>query len=538
MELRYCCEECGEGLIHLGSGTPPTHCEDCIPQVGAGSRLLGQFAANLRRLQHGAGIKDASAIGELAGLSGVSEYFVQPPIREPGIAAALRLAFALGGSVDDLTDRIFWHPGEFATREGGPRAGVDRLAGFFQVLAPNVDVFESPGLPAPVSNRRKAAQIFGRNVRDARARRQLTQATLGERAGLSKDAMTLIERGITETTTTHLFGLARALHLAPAALIDGMYWTPPASAGLSRTKRALPDRDRSRRRFTRLRGDQCQETMMAGPALQEQGDEISAGTASAGAIATRLGANVRNHRRSARLSLRQAGEAAEIDFSYWSKLENGYMLPQLNLLVKIAATVNVRCGRLVAGIGWSPDEREFLLSATEEEEPLSEHERLGRNALAARRRLGVYQHQVAERAGMRRSEIAEIEGARRPFRIFAVVKLAAALELDFSELLAGVADWSVRPLPAPEFAQGEPRPTKAERDDELVQLWREGRSLNEIGDSLGLESATVGHYICDLRDAGVQLPYRRPPRGAVEVAKRLRRARSAAGTASPTRRPA
>lgn len=139
---------------------------------------------------------------------------------------------------------------------------------------------------------------------------------------------------------------------------------------------------------------------------------------------------------------------------------------------------------------------------------------------------------------MRRSEIAEIEGARRPFRIFAVVKLAAALELDFSELLVGVADWSVRPLPAPEFAPCEPRPSKAERDEELIQLWREGSSLIEIGDALGLESATVGHYVCDLRDAGVHLPYRRPPRGAVEVAKRHRRARSGVEIAPASRRPA
>lgn len=277
---------------------------------------------------------------------------------------------------------------------------------------------------------------------------------------------------------------------------------------------------------------------MTGATQAGEGDEVSDAAASTGAVAKRLGANLRNHRRRARLSLRQAEEAGEIDFAYWSKLENGHILPQLNLLVKLAATVNVRCGLLVAGIGWRPDERSFVVSAAEDSEPPSAHQRMGRNARVARRRLGVYQQQVAERAGMRRSEIAEIEGARRPFRIFAVVKLAAALELDFSELVAGVADWSVRPLPAPEFAPGEPKPTKAERDDELVQLWQEGRSLNEIGDLLGLESATVGHYICDLRDAGVHLPYRRPPRGAVEIAKRHRRARSATAVSSAPRRPA
>lgn len=533
MEFRHCCEECGEGVIYLGSGAPPTHCEDCIPQVGPGSRLLSQFAANLRHLQLSAGAKDAKAVGALAGLSGVNEYLAEPPVREPGLVAALHLAFALGGSIDDLTDRIYWHPGEFATRDRGPRACAEMLDGFFQVLAPNVEPFESTELPVPVSDRRKAAQVFGRNVRDARTRRHLTQAALGERAGLSKDAMTLIERGITETTTTHLFGLARALHLAPESLIAGMYWTPPASARLVPAERALPDRGRSRC-FNRPQGDHLLERDAS---RQDGEEETSANEASAGTVATRIGANLRHYRQAAHLTLRQAGEAAGLFYTHWSKLENGHMVPQLSLLVKVAATVNVRCGRLVAGIGWDPVQRCLLIPAAEVEEPVSAHERMGRNARAARRRLGVYQQQVAERAEMRRSEIAEIEGARRPFRLFAVVKLAAALELDFTELFAGVVDWSVRPLPAPEFAPGEPRPDKAERDDELVQLWRDGSSLVEIGDALGLESATVGHYICDLRDAGVHLPYRRPPRGATEVAKRHRRARSTTRTASLSRRP-
>ena len=238
--------------------------------------------------------------------------------------------------------------------------------------------------------------------------------------------------------------------------------------------------------------------------------------------------HLRLYRGRSGLTWRQAAEAAEIDRTHWWKLERGNMLPRLSLFVKAAAAINVRCGALTAGIRWSPQDGEFQIDGAEVEGP-SAHERMGLNALDRRRRLGVFQQAVAERAVMRRSEIAEIERARRPFRIFAIVKLAAALELDFSELFAGVVDWSVRPLPAPEFAPGEPRPTKAERDDELVQLWREGRSLNEIGDSLGLASATVGHYICDLRDAGVHLPYRRPPRGAAEVAKRHRRARSGSG---------
>jgi hypothetical protein len=89
--------------------------------------------------------------------------------REPGVASILRITHALGCFVDDLTDRIYWHPGQIA--EGGQgreaRWRAERLAGFFQVLAPNEAAFEptQPPVPVPVASRRRAAEVFGQNVR-------------------------------------------------------------------------------------------------------------------------------------------------------------------------------------------------------------------------------------------------------------------------------------------------------------------------------------------------------------------------------------
>jgi hypothetical protein len=101
-----------------------------------------------------------------------------------------------------------------------------------------------------------------------------------------------------------------------------------------------------------------------------------------------------------------------------------------------------------------------------------------------------------------------------------------------------VANWHVRPLAAPEFLPGE-GPTKAEHDQLLVRLWRQGRPEREIGEVLDLERTSVGPYVRELRDAGEDLPYRRPPRGATEVAARrggkaaLRRVRTGSTSGFP-----
>lgn len=72
-------------------------------------------------------------------------------------------------------------------------------------------------------------------------------------------------------------------------------------------------------------------------------------------------------------------------------------------------------------------------------------ERLGRNVLLARRRVGLSQEEASTLASLHRTEIGMIESGRRLPRVDTLIKLAAALDAKFEELVAGV-EWIV---PAP-----------------------------------------------------------------------------------------
>jgi hypothetical protein len=125
---------------------------------------------------------------------------------------------------------------------------------------------------------------------------------------------------------------------------------------------------------------------------------------------------------------------------------------------------------------------------------------------------------------MCRGDVVDFERGSRNFRIFTAVRLAGALGVDFADLFSGVANWHVRPLPAPEYDPGDHPPSKADQDARLVRLWREERSERDIAEALDLKTGTVSSYVHELRDAGEDLPYRRPPRQSAESAARSRRA--------------
>jgi DNA-binding XRE family transcriptional regulator len=78
--------------------------------------------------------------------------------------------------------------------------------------------------------------------------------------------------------------------------------------------------------------------------------------------------------------------------------------------------------------------------------------RLGQNALRERRRVGVSQQALGSRASIDRSDVVDFENGNRNFRVFTAVRLAGALGVNVAGLFSGVADWYVRPLPAPEYA--------------------------------------------------------------------------------------
>jgi transcriptional regulator with XRE-family HTH domain/biotin operon repressor len=562
------CAECGRELVDLEpDGSAPTRCKDCL---GAGSAIADRLSINLNELRARSGI----SLNELSNRAAM-DYSTISEIEGDGahelrLTTALRLVHPLGASIDQLTERIYWNPGQIVHNSRDP--SKERLSGFFLVLPSNMPVFEPAPPCDPVTTREEAAAIFGANVRRARERRHLTQQALSRDAGLSKAGLSLIERGVRETSIRTLLALARSLEVAPEPLLDGITWKsqrPPCEGSRARhpgrsldgaicrlwnedkTTREIADavgtspgtvsatvhrlRERGeplryRRRPTRAvherarrRRPLCRATRAdEDSALAGAVDPLDRGGASNGEIALRLGANVARHREEAGLSLRQFAEAAETHFSHLSKVERGKSgIPQLALILRLAGSLNVRCGLITAGIVWDSTSGLFQVKDAPPE-PQQALGRLGQNVQRARRRADLSQLALSDRAAMSRGDLVDFERGARNFRIFTVVRLAGALEIGFAELFAGVANWHIRPLAPPEFLPGE-APTKAERDELLVRLWSQGRGEQEIAEALDLSRASIGPYVRDLRDSGVQLAYRRPPRSRAEFRARRRR---------------
>ena len=63
---------------------------------------------------------------------------------------------------------------------------------------------------------------LARNVRAARARLGLSQTEVGARARLHRTEVSLLERGERDPRLSTIVRLARALDVAPAALLDGV----------------------------------------------------------------------------------------------------------------------------------------------------------------------------------------------------------------------------------------------------------------------------------------------------------------------------
>lgn len=71
-------------------------------------------------------------------------------------------------------------------------------------------------------------QRFGKNLRQARDKRGLTQEELGFRAGLDRTEISLLERGKREPRLGTLIKLADALEVGPEDLAHGIRWLPHA----------------------------------------------------------------------------------------------------------------------------------------------------------------------------------------------------------------------------------------------------------------------------------------------------------------------
>jgi transcriptional regulator with XRE-family HTH domain len=565
------CIDCGREFVHLGDGSP--RCEDCLPETGPGSRVADQLARNLRRLRVRAGIGRAE-LERRAGLGPGAVVRIEEHQQEPRLGAALRLAHSLGASLDQITERIFWSSGEIEPRGRAvaPRRS-ERLAGFFLVPPPNVAAFPELDVDArSVATREEAVRMLGENLRAARERRHLTQAMLAAKAGFSKAGVSLIERGARETTVGSLFDFARALQVPPELLLAGIAWAPPRQScqgGAARRHRAGSlDRDVARlwrdggtaREIAEALGTSTGNVSMIVHRLRERGEHLpyrrpvltvahrrarlrrpipaeampSAGVvghaAEPGAgdvtLAGRIGENLLHLRHRAGLSLRDVAEAAEADRHQIWRFEKGVAVPSLATTIRLAGSLNARCELIAAGIGWDAAARGFCLPPSPPDTRGTPPERLGLSILAARRMAGLSQAALGCRASLAREDISEMERGKRSMRIFAVIRLAGALGVSVADLFSGVPDWYVLPLPPPEYAPGDRPPSNADRLAAIARMWRGGAPERQIAEALDLSVGAVGPYVAELRDAGVDLAYRRPPRSGAEFAARRRRVAS------------
>lgn len=579
------CIECGRELVDVDSGDEaPERCEDCPPETGPGSRLVDRVTTNLRTLRVGAGLTQEQLALRAGMTAGEVSKFEGDAAHEPQITTALRLSGSLDASVDTLAERVYWTPGQIL--RGADRRPAERLSGFFEVLPNNVPIFEPVPRSRPVATREEAARLIGETIRAAREQRHLTQHELADAAKLGRKSLSPIEQGACETTVGTCLALARALEVPAEFPFRGIHWAARPGSCSSRAHRPPRGADEQIRRMwvegkgtreigeaigsspgsvsaaihrmreggerlryrnrptraeherARRRRDCCSMPTLSSADQSEQDASEKVATvenASNHEIAARLGANAAHLRQISGLSLRQLSEATEVDFAYLHRFEKGkYGSPQLALILKVAGSLKASYGLLAAGIAWDRSLGSFRVEEAQPE-PGPAPERIAVNAARARLRLDLSQQAVAERAAMGRTDVADFEQWGRNFRIFTVVRVAGALGVGFSELFAGVGNWYVRPLAPPEYLPGE-RPTKAERDRVVERMWNEGRSEIEIAGALDIPRKSMSPYIRELRDAGARLPFRRAPRGAVQVAARRRRRGMVRATTDSARR--
>ncbi|HSS49935.1 MAG TPA: hypothetical protein VLX28_13445 [Thermoanaerobaculia bacterium] len=85
------------------------------------------------------------------------------------LTTALRLVHPLGASIDQLTERIYWNPGQVIRNSQHPPN--ERLSGFFLILASNMPIFEPAPPREPVTTREEGCRnLRGECPQRSRAR--------------------------------------------------------------------------------------------------------------------------------------------------------------------------------------------------------------------------------------------------------------------------------------------------------------------------------------------------------------------------------
>ncbi|MBS1885988.1 MAG: helix-turn-helix domain-containing protein [Actinobacteria bacterium] len=541
--------------------------EEEAQETGAGSPAFRRLGSNLLGLREAAGKTQESLAAKVGGpdshlgSSWVSQ--LEAGRAQTGILQGLRLAAALDSSIDELLEGIFWNPGEIARKPREKKPDAERLAGYLTVLPPGEPAFEEAPEVVTVEDRKDVAAVIARNVRDARTRRHLRQRDLGL---ADTSAAGLIESGIRQPELQGLLTIARSLEVPTEFLLRGMRWEPPdLNPGIARGRGRRHDFHAHDEAVTRLWRDDLTAAEIAveigitQPSvegivrrLRARGIYLpsrvagrrSAGAAPAedasgfhrrpapdaedvGRLHDRIAANLKRHRLAAGLSLEQLAEATEMRLDNIWRAETQRSEPRLMTAVRLAAGLRVPLAAITRGITWDPATDALGLEGQAEGSEPRFGPRLGANIRRHRRRLGLSQEEVAARTGIFRRHFSAIESGAALPRPMNLLVLAHGLEADLATLLAGTCDWYVRPLPPPEYADGEGPPTKAERQERLLRMWGQGASTRSIADALDLTPSAVGGVINEMRAVGIDVPYRHPPTSAAQLSGRLRRRRRA-----------
>jgi transcriptional regulator with XRE-family HTH domain len=487
-------------------------------ELGRGSPFLVRLASNVAELR--GGHRTAKDIADRAGLSGATLTTVERARVGLSVGPALRLAAAFERPFEALTEGIYWNPGEVAAAPPDRRADSERLRGYFSIL-PNTN-FPAFGERPPkivVRESTEVAAIIGRNFRDVRRRRNLSQRNVGS---LEQTAVSRIERGLMEPKLNTLIAAARVFEVPLEVFLRGMVWEPSGDP-IEVPRGALK------------RHDPCLldavETAGADASGVADGREATIEEISDAVFAT-----VIQLREEKGWTQRQLGEAMECHGSFVARLERGGSRAQLYLstLIRLAAGLGVPCSTLLGGACWDIEARCFRLPRVVGPRHRATAADLRPATRRMRRRLGLSSAALAARIGMSSNYFGAFETGQLHPKPITVLKLVRALGADdVAELTDGICDWYVRPLPPPAVTAEEESSASADRQRQILERWAAGEKLEKIGEELDMPKGSVFAVINRLREVGVDVPYRIPPVNTEQLAGRLRRRRAGLPASDP-----
>jgi transcriptional regulator with XRE-family HTH domain len=163
---------------------------------------------------------------------------------------------------------------------------------------------------------------FGLNLREARARVDLSQEELAFRAGLNRAAVSPLEQGKTMPRIDSVIRLAGAAEVTPNNLAAGSFGR---QGGHRRGRRALSCR-----------------TILTSPRRWRN------------RFRARLSDNLFLLRKRAGYSQLALGDRAQVFPSAIGLIENGRAMPTLATYVRLAGALGVTLDDLLAGLAWTP----------------------------------------------------------------------------------------------------------------------------------------------------------------------------------------